>query len=418
MSRYFLSTLIFVLLVSSLLTACKPSDPPFECTDAIGCVSIAPGKALELGVIQDLSGGAASFGIDQSQTIELAVAEWDDQLLGHPIELQIEDEGCTPEGGSVAAHKLATDPQIVAVLGTTCSGSAVAAGKIIAEAGLVMISGVNSAPSLTSVGGERGADWQPGYFRTMIGTGENGRAAAVFAFHELGISQAATINDGDTYTRGYTDVFKQAFVELGGEIVLDATINKGDTNMRPVLTAVADQEAELVFLSLFNPEGILVVRQAREKSGLQDVIFIGGGSFRTQAFVESIGLQGVGMYFVGTVAQSGAASDALAATYEARYGVLPETPTYAYAYDATNLLLATIEAIAVQETDGSLHIGRQALRDAMYAVSGLEGVTGHLACDEFGDCSVPHFNIVRLDDPSAGLEGLESNVVYVYTPGE
>ncbi len=419
MYKRILLTGLLILVVISSSSACRQSPAPFECTDAIGCVTIEPGKPLKIGVLQDLSGGAVAIGEDQTRAIELVVAERDDQLLGHPIALQIEDEGCTSEGGSVAASKLAADPQVVAVLGTTCSGSAVTAAEVIAEAGLVMISGSNSTPGLTSIGGKRGADWQPGYFRTMPNDAGNGYAAAVFAFQELGVTRAATMNDGDAYTRGSTDAFSQVFAQLGGEIVLDATINKGDTNMGPVLTAVADHEAQLLFLALFSPEGIQVIQQAKEMTGLKDVLLIGAGSLRVEDFVQAVGTHGLGMYFVGAMPPpASAAGDKLLAAYQARYGVLPNTNNYPFAYDAANLLLDAIASLAVQEADGTLHIGRQALRDALYAVTTFQGVTGRLACDEFGDCGVPRYNIVRLDDPAAGRQGLESNVVYTYTPGQ
>jgi branched-chain amino acid transport system substrate-binding protein len=65
-----------------------------------------------------------------------------------------------------------------------------------------------------------------------------------------------------------------------------------------------------------------------------------------------------------------------------------------------------------------LHLGRQALRDALYTTVNFQGLTGHLTCDKFGDCGVPRFKVVRLDDPAAGFEGLAANVIYSYTPGE
>jgi len=68
--------------------------------------------------------------------------------------------------------------------------------------------------------------------------------------------------------------------------------------------------------------------------------------------------------------------------------------------------------------DGTLHIGRQALRDALYATSGYQGLTGSLTCDEYGDCGVARFQVVHLDDPAAGLEGLAANVVYTYPPDQ
>lgn len=91
---------------------------------------------------------------------------------------------------------------------------------------------------------------------------------------------------------------------------------------------------------------------------------------------------------------------------------------FGYAYDAVNLLFNAIEAVKVTERDGTFNMGRQALRDALYATVDFEGLTGKLSCDEFGDCAVTRVKIVRLDDPAYGIEALESNVVYTYAPGQ
>ena len=42
-----------LLLVALLLSAaCGRQPPPFECTDSIGCVHVAPGAPIKLGVLQ------------------------------------------------------------------------------------------------------------------------------------------------------------------------------------------------------------------------------------------------------------------------------------------------------------------------------------------------------------------------------
>ena len=405
-----------MLVTILMLSACQPTPPPFECTDAIGCVDIAPGEPLKLGVLQALSGGAASIGVDQTRGAELALAARDGQLLGHSIELQIEDERCSSEGGTIAAMKVVADSQVVAIIGTTCSGAATTAAKIMSEAGLAMVSGANTAPSLTAIGGEQGTDWQPGYFRTTHNEAVGAWAAATFIVQELGAGKVATVNDGDSYTRGYTDVFEQAFTDLGGEVVLSTAINKGDTDMHPVLTAVAVSGAELVFFPIFQPEADLIVLQAQEVAGSENTILLGGGALLTESFINSVGANGVGMYLAGRAPREGPALDELSSAYKARYGESPRTSGFGPSYDAANLLLNGIEAVAVQEEDGTLHIGRQALREALYATTGFRGVLGTITCDEFGDCSVAEFNVMRLDDPDAGLEGLTSNVIYTYTP--
>jgi len=80
--------------------------------------------------------------------------------------------------------------------------------------------------------------------------------------------------------------------------------------------------------------------------------------------------------------------------------------------------LNAIAKAAVKGGDGRLHIGRQALRDALYATVNPDGVSGPLACDEFGDCAAQSFNVLRLTDPAGGVEGLKGNVVYTYAKGQ
>jgi branched-chain amino acid transport system substrate-binding protein len=399
-----------------LLPCCQPTPPPFECTDQVGCVDIAPGEPIKIASFQALSGAMASNGQENLQTIELALDDRGSELLGHPIELQGEDSLCSKEGGATAAAKAVADPEIVGILGPTCSGAAASAMEALAEAGLVMISGSSTAPSLTSVGGEAGSDWQPGFFRTAQNDALSGRVAATFAFQQLGATKAATINDGDPYTQGLTGTFEQAFTDLGGEIMLAAGINKGDTNMEPVLTAVARSGAELLYFPVFRPEADYLVQQALEVEGMGDLTRMTAEGLYQDAFIEAAGEAGVGVYMVTPAPPAGPARDALVSRFETQYGAAPTVVYYAHTYDSVNLLLDAIEAVAVQEPDGTLHIGRQTLRDTLYATSGYPGLTGSLTCDEFGDCGVPRFQVIRLDDPAAGLEGLAANVVYTYPP--
>jgi branched-chain amino acid transport system substrate-binding protein len=279
-----------------------------------------------------------------------------------------------------------------------------------------MISGNNSAPFLTSMGGKQGDKWQAGYFRTSNNEDTAGGAAAEFAYRELGVRRVATVNDGDIYTRGLTDGFKKVFEELGGKIVLYGIINKGDTNMLPLLIAARDVRAELLFFPLFQSEGSHLVLQAKKVSEMEQTLLMSDGALLLSSFIETVREKGKGMYFVGPAPGEGPASEALASQYAASYKVRPLTSYYQNAYDAACLLFSALGKIANQDADGTLHIGRQALRDALYATRDFKGVTGRLSCDRFGDCAFPRFNILRLDDPSAGLRGLQANVMYTHTP--
>jgi branched-chain amino acid transport system substrate-binding protein len=407
---------VLLLFAAILWTGCRPAAPPFECADPIGCLAIPPDQPLKIGVLQALSGDQEPFGLSGLRSIEMALDDRDSQLLGHAIELQIEDSLCSKEGGATAAARLLADPQIVGIVGPSCSGAAETAIRVVSEAGLVMISGSSTAPSLTSVGGEAGPYWQPGFLRTAQNDALSGRAAATFAFEVLGARKAATISDEDPYTRGLAGTFRQVFTELGGGVVLSAAINKGDTNMKPVLDAVVTSGAELLFLPVFRPEGDYLVLQARETAGLENVTLMSAEGLYLETFLQAVGEAGAGFHMVIPARSEGAAHEAFVSSYRTKYGEEPATPYYAHNYDAANLLFQALERVAVQDRDGTLHIGRQALRDALYATSGFQGLTGSLTCDRYGDCGVARFQVVRLDDPAAGLEGLAANVVYAYPP--
>jgi branched-chain amino acid transport system substrate-binding protein len=208
--------LLLILVVVLFQAGCGPAATPFECADAIGCVEVGPDEPIKIAAIQNLSGEGPP-GLFMVRCVELALDSRSGRLLGHPVELVSADGKCSREGGTTAALQVAADPQIVAIVGPSCSGEAVTAGEIVSKAGLVMISGSATAPSLTAVGGEQGSDWQPGFLRTAQNDALAGRAAATFAFQGLGKRKAATINVGDPYTQGLTNTFHQTFVELGGQ---------------------------------------------------------------------------------------------------------------------------------------------------------------------------------------------------------
>lgn len=404
-----------IVCVVVLLMGCQatPTPAPFTCPDPLGCVTIGPDEPINIGILQDQSGGFIATGLEQIRVIEFAVAERNYELLGHPIDLIIEDSGCSAAGGGNAALRLTSSTQIAGVLGTTCSGAAIGADEVLSPQNLVMISGVNAAPSLTSVDGETpGADWHPGYYRTVSNGVEQGRTAALFAFEELGVTRAATLNDGDAYPLGVSNAFSQAFIALGGEIVAQTQINKGDENMQPVLEAIVQSEAELLFLPVFEAEGSRIVRQSQAIDGFDDIDLFGAQALLVSSFIESVNSAGEGMYFVIPYAPRNPAHADFLTRYETINTAPLESPFYAYSYDSATLLLDTIEMVAIQGEDNRLYIGRQALRQALSATENYAGITGPLTCDQFGDCAHASSAVLRLDDASAGLEGLLNNIVY------
>ncbi len=361
------------LIVAALaLGAC--GAPAFECEDTIGCVDIAPDEPIHISFMLPETGGAAVYGIAAKGAFDIVQAERG-QVHGHDILITGEDSGCSAEGGETAAQRVAADPTIVGVIGTTCSSAMTAAMSTISESGLTIISPSNTSMYLT----EPGNLYQPGYFRTAHNDLFQGSVAARFAIEELGATTASAIHDGDPYTQGLASAFTAEFANLGGTVIAVEGVNKGDTDMRPVLTSIASEAPDVLYVPVFQPEGDFIVAQTIEVPGLEDTVLFGADGLAVAPFAPSAGQGALGMYLSGPYV-TGSAGASFLSTYESMHGEKPPGPFGEHASDALNILLNAIESVAVVDSDGTLHIGRQALRDAVTATSGFQGITGVLSC--------------------------------------
>jgi branched-chain amino acid transport system substrate-binding protein len=386
---------VTILMVLGMgLAACDIGGAKFECTDAIGCVDIPPGDPIRIGYALVLSGANETLGIDSSRGVEIA-ADDKGEVLGHPIELVGEDSECSAEGGQKALTKLVSDPSLIGIIGTNCSSAGEPASKIASDAGMVLISPSNTAPSLTNPD----LTWNPGYLRSCHNDKVQGAAMAQYAYNELGIRKAATIHDGSPYAEQLQQVFADTFVELGGEITTQEAVNVGDTDMRPVLTKIAATAPELIYYPIFIAEGGHITVQAKEVAGLENTILSGADGMISPDFIAAAGEAAEGMYISGPdLAFDNPLGQAFLATHLEKYGEEPLSAFHAHAYDGTMMLFAAIEKVAVQDDDGTLHIGRQALRDALYATSNFEGITGTLNCNEYGDCADPLITVNQVQN--------------------
>ena len=364
---------------------------------------------------------APSLGAPLRYAIELAVQDFG-IIHGHEVELGDPiDGGCGPEGGRMGAEQIIGDPQVLGVIGTSCSAAAVAASPVISEADLVMISPSNTSPLLTSdLAGNANPNYHPGYFRVSHNDLYQARAVADFAYGKLGLRRMVALHDGDPYTSALVSAFGDAFRALGGEVSVTARIEKGDMDMTSVLMKFAESVPDGIFFPLFRAEGIPFAQQAREFSALEAAVLITGAALLESEFLATP--QSEGIYFAGPEtalgsnvnATTGKNVDEVLAAYTAAYGESPGTPYWAHAYDATTLLLNAIEIVAGEE-DGKLYVDRAALREGLHATSGFQGLTGTLSCDEFGDCGTGRINIYHHTDTNI-TDPAQLPVVYRFSP--
>lgn len=421
-------TLLFSVLtvLALMLTACPaaapaPAAPAASggdnaaaapaaggCTDSIGCVEIAADASIHIAYMLVTTGANGALGTDAMRGAEIAIKE-KGELLGHKLEFTGEDSGCNAEGGQAAAQKLAADKTIVAVIGTSCSSEARAGAPILSDAGFVMVSPSATAPDLTDA-----AKHVAGFLRTAHNDKVQGAVAAKFVSEELKLTSVATIHDGSPYAQGLVGAFTENFEKAGGKIVAAEAIQPGDTDMRPVLTKIATQKPEMLYYPIFVAEGGLITKQSKDIEGLgQTVKDMGADGLFAPDFLKAAGDAAEGMYLSSPdfSAFGPDYAEKFVPAYESAYGQKPTSAFHAHAYDAANMIMAAVEKVAVKNADGSLSIGRQALRDALYATKDFKGLTGNITCNETGDCADPHIavyqitkeNIEKGENPTVGI---------------
>lgn len=386
MSRW----LTFFLMLCVLGPTVAPVFAYNSCSDGLGCIEAPPDEPIVVGAMLVLSGAVTYLGDDSLGGVELAIMDRDGELMGREIELVVEDSLCSAEGGQAAAQRLSADPTMVGAIGTNCSSAAQGAMPIISDAGMVMIAPSNTSPSLTNEDVASGGSHLPGYFRTSHNGLVEGMRNAEFAVHVLGSRKLATVHDGDPYTEGLARVVADTFAELGGEVVFEGAVNKGDTDMASILTEIAVYQPDIAYVPLFEPEVNFFAAQMHHVAGLEDTIIIGGGASFVAGFPENTGEAAIGVFVSGPLV-TGDAYEQFLVRWEEEFGSSPPSGYHAHAYDATNLLLNAVEAVAIESEDGSLIIGRQAIRDAIAATENYPGLTGNLTCQEespfAGDCA-------------------------------
>lgn len=413
-------TRLFGLAIGfALIAAACGGGVDFE-AGPLGAVEVGSGEQIQIRSLNAITGDVAFLGIPNQRGIELAITDFGD-IEGHSVTIGTGlDDLCSAEGGQAAAQTITADDKVVGVIGTSCSGAAAAASPLISGAGMVMISPSNTSPSLTSdLKGTAGKDYNPGYYRTAHNDLFQGQAVAQFAYNDLGMRKAAAIHDGDPYTDGLATAFSDAFQELGGEMVVYTSVNKGDTDMSAVLTEVAAGSPDMLFFPIFPAEGIPIAQQIGGIPGLENITLIAADGLLVDNFLEIAEASGIyhsgpDLNFGNNTSPTGTNADSFLAAYEAAYGEAPTAPFWAHAYDATIMLLTAIKEVAVVDGD-TIFIDRQLLRDELDKTSGFSGIIGSITCDDFGDCGAQRIAIILNNSPN-DLDAAKANVVFTFSP--
>src|SRR6266566_4426683 len=274
------------------------------------------GQTIRIAIGAPLTGGAASFGIEMKNAVELAVATG-----------------------------FCGDPTVLAVVGHVNSNVSTSASNVYAGCGLAMLTPMSSNPAVT----DRGL---PNVFRLTNRDDHKGPGLATYLYRKLGKRRAVVVDDQTAYGKGLADLFAAAFATLGGTVVARPTVKVGERDFQALLAGLPPDFDVLFFGGI--AEAAYVLKQMRDKE-LNQLFACGDGCWNVKSFIqpaEGAATRGEGVIVLSAAPAVGRVpgSGAFAERYTKRFGPIAN---YAVnSYDSARLVLLTIERAAA--TKGGL----------------------------------------------------------------
>ena len=375
--------LLLALAMTLALAACG-GDSADNAGD-VGSTGSEGGDTIKIALIANTTGDNAEYGISVRNGAMLYIDQLNAQggINGKQVQvLEYDDKGDGVE--AVNAFNLAMEQGITAVIGSVLTGPTITLADATYEVNMPQISASATAQGVTQIDpDDESAGIRTNVFRSCFIDPFQGRTLAHSAKEKLGAATAAILYEsGSDYSEGCMNGFVEACGELGIEIVATEAFATGDKDFNAQMTKIAAAAPDVVYMPFYYTEAGLAITQGRQ-AGLTATILgsDGFGSIKDYASAEDL---------EGTIYGSGYApgTDSVAqfeADYEETYGEAVPNMFAPLAYDAAMLMCEGLKAAEEQGLAAGSDEYKQAVIDAIAAMSGVEGITGTYSFDEYNN---------------------------------
>lgn len=298
------------------------------------------GGAYTIGMVDSLTGSLAPYGERNTRGRELALEAINEVGIGDDgatLNISVEDDESTNQGGVNGAQKLVNQDDVPLLIGSVGSGVSIAMhDSVTKEAGVVQISQNSTSPELTT---------RPELLRTSPSGAAKGQALANLVNDDGHENVAVTWINND-YGTGLSDVFAETFEsELGGTVSYNEPHDQGQSSYSGVLTEMASTDASAwIFLTYAN-EYTVMVNEGFDQGYNTSVDYYGAESTVADSIIENTpegamdGMKGI----TESAPQDQTNYQNYVDAFEANYDAAP-TVWSAYAYDAIHIAALAIEA--------------------------------------------------------------------------
>jgi len=339
----------------------------------------ADGDTIKIGMVLPVTGPAADSGKYALTGAKIALERVNKAggVLGKPIELVTEDDQTTNPGAVLAFSKLASQPDIVAFLGSIRSTQNHAMAPDILKTGKPVCFG-GTDPKLTKLG-------NPWLIRFRPNDSYSGRVIASYGVETLAKKNWAIVHSTDAFGTGGLNALSAALDKAGAKVAIDQGYANQSQDFTPVVLAIKSSGADIIgSYFTFDNDLAIFARQLRQLG--VTIPWVGSPSIITAGAVKLAGPALYGTYGVADYAvDSSPAAKQFAELYAAVSKVPPDNYS-SWTYDAIGVLSAAINKAGTTDPNK--------IRAALLATRGYQGAEGEYNFDEFGD-GLHGYNIVR-----------------------
>jgi branched-chain amino acid transport system substrate-binding protein len=298
---------------------------------------------LVIGMVAPLSGSLSALGLGMRNSAKLAVDQANQKctVKGYKLAFQPEDDQATAQIAGQAGTKLASDPNVVGVVGTL----------------------------------------NPTYFRTATTDLVQGPFGAQYLVQKAGKKNVAVIDDGKTYGAGLADQAAQEITKLGGKVVAREKVGEKDTDFAGVIGKIRPSNPDAVYYGGEFPVAGPLSKQLAG-AGL-NIPLMGGDGIVDAKFVQLGGKEGDLATSVGAPAENLPSAKQFTDDYKAAGFSEPFSAYGVLTYDSTNVIIGGL-AKAIGDGGTFDDSKRQALIDAVQSTK-IDGASGPVAFDQYGD---------------------------------
>jgi branched-chain amino acid transport system substrate-binding protein len=277
--------LLLLAALMLVLSACgggssssSPSPSAAPSSSADSGASSAPGNApetpaankepLKIGVIFSFTGSLAPLSDSMKEGIDLYLAENNNVIHGHPVQVIYEDDEGDPQVGLRKYRSLVDNQKVDLLIGTTNSAVLGALmGEIVKDQIPLIIS--NAASVGVSWDNKNDYAW-----RTSFSNFQNGSAGGKYWAENLG---KTAIYIGPDFPAGHEvdAAFRYAFEGAGGKVVKSLFPKLGTNDFATYITEIASTKPDFVFAFLPGTDGVRF-HQQYQQFNLQGQIPIAG----------------------------------------------------------------------------------------------------------------------------------------------